>query len=184
MADELIDIYDEANNFTGVRKMKSEAHKDGLYHRTAHVWVYNGKGEVLLQLRAKSVPFFPGKWDMSAGGHINTGEEEKESALRELKEELGLSATEIDLKFFKIKRVRNVFRKMINNEFFYIYFLKCSNNLNTFQLQAEEVQEVKFYPIDQLEQRLKTNSDEFCPHGDYWSEVINYIRSDLTATSV
>lgn len=37
MAEEMIDIYDESNNFTGIQKMKSEVHKDGMWHRNAHI---------------------------------------------------------------------------------------------------------------------------------------------------
>jgi len=37
LADELIDIYDEDNKPTGVQKMKSEAHRQGLWHRAAHI---------------------------------------------------------------------------------------------------------------------------------------------------
>jgi isopentenyldiphosphate isomerase len=53
MSDELIDIVDENNQPTGERKMKSLAHQDGSWHCSAHVWIYNSKGEILLQLRSK-----------------------------------------------------------------------------------------------------------------------------------
>ena len=59
MADELIDIYDENNKPLGIQKMKSEAHRDGLWHRASHVWIYNSKGEILLQLRAKNKELWP-----------------------------------------------------------------------------------------------------------------------------
>ncbi len=60
MVDELIDICDENNNLLKIQKMKSEAHRDGLWHRTSHVWIYNSNGEILLQLRAKTKTFFVG----------------------------------------------------------------------------------------------------------------------------
>ena len=61
MADELIDICDENNNLIDIQKMKSEAHKDGLWHRASHIWIYNSNGEILLQLRAKEKPLYVSK---------------------------------------------------------------------------------------------------------------------------
>jgi len=100
--DELIDIYDESNEPLGFRKMKSEAHREGLWHRASHVWIYNKRGEILLQLRAKSKELNPLKWDISAAGHISLGEEPIAAALRETKEELGLSIEANSLTFLKV----------------------------------------------------------------------------------
>ena len=90
MADELIDICDENNNLINVQKTKSEAHKNGLWHRASHIWIYNSNGEILLQLRAKEKPLYPDMWDISAAGHISAGEDPITSGLREVKEEIGL----------------------------------------------------------------------------------------------
>ncbi len=92
MADELIDICDENNNLLGIRKMKSEAHWEGLWHRAAHTWIYNSRKEVLLQLRAKNKELYPAVWDYAAAGHISAGEEPLDASVRETQEEIGLSA--------------------------------------------------------------------------------------------
>lgn len=68
MGDELVDICDENNNLHGIRKTTSEAHRAGLWHRASHVWIYNSKGEILLQLRAKEKLLYPDMWDISAAG--------------------------------------------------------------------------------------------------------------------
>lgn len=49
---EYIDIFDENNNPTGEVKEKVQAHEDGNFHRTAHVWIMNDKKELLLQKRS------------------------------------------------------------------------------------------------------------------------------------
>ena len=59
MADELIDVYDENNNPLNLTKKRSEVHREGDWHCSAHVWLYNFKGEILLQLRAKEKDFAP-----------------------------------------------------------------------------------------------------------------------------
>ena len=49
---EYIDIFDYNNNPTGEIKEKTQAHEDGKFHRTAHVWIMNDKKELLLQKRS------------------------------------------------------------------------------------------------------------------------------------
>lgn len=90
MADELIDIVDENDVPTGIQKMKSLAHADGSWHRVAHIWIYNSKGEVLLQLRAPNKLLYPNKWDVSVAGHIGAGEDIIAGAQREIQEEIGV----------------------------------------------------------------------------------------------
>ena len=46
---EYIDIFDENNNPIGEKKEKQQAHEEGKFHRTAHIWIINDKNELLLQ---------------------------------------------------------------------------------------------------------------------------------------
>ena len=99
---ELFDIIDENGNPTGKIVERSIAHAEGIPHRTAHIWIIrrrNEKTEILLQKRSRNKDSFPGKFDTSSAGHIQAGDEPMESALRELKEELGISATPEQLHF-------------------------------------------------------------------------------------
>src|SRR4030042_1576211 len=170
MGDELIDICDESNNLINVQKMKSEAHEKGLWHRATHIWVYNSKGEILLQLRAKGKLLFPDVWDVSVGGHVSAGEDPITSGLREIEEEIGLKAKKEDLEFFQIRKIKAVYKNIKNNEFSYIYFLKFDGDTKKLKVQDEEIQEIKFIPIKKIEEELKTNSKKYLPHGDYWLE--------------
>ena len=86
---EYIDVVDEKNNPTGKVKEKQQAHEDGNFHRTAHVWIINSKNELLLQKRSASKKTHPNYWDISGAGHIRAGESVIDGAIRELKEELG-----------------------------------------------------------------------------------------------
>lgn len=180
MADELIDICDEENNLTGVQKMKSEAHRDGLWHRNAHIWIYNSKGEILLQLRAKEKLLFPDVWDISAAGHVGLGEDPIISGLREMVEEVGLKIKQEDLHFLEIRKTRIVYKDIKNNEFYYVYLFKFDGDIGGLKLQNEEVQEIKFFSVEEIEEGLKINPEKFVPHGDYWFKIINEVKM-LTA---
>lgn len=179
MADELIDICDEHNNLTHIRKMKSEAHKDGLWHRAAHIWIYNSKGKILLQLRAKKKLLYPDMWDISAAGHVAAGEDVVTSGLREIEEEIGLKVKQKDLEFFTIKKVKAIYKDIQNNEFHYVYFLKFDGDGKTLKLQHEEVQEIRFFSIEDIEEGSRMQPNRYAPHRDYWLEIINEIKKRI-----
>lgn len=50
--DELIDILTSEGKPTGKTALKSEAHKNGWFHATVHVWIYTKEHKILLQKRA------------------------------------------------------------------------------------------------------------------------------------
>ena len=179
MADELLDICDDNNNFSGVQKMKSEAHRKGLWHRAAHIWIYNSKGDVLIQLRAKEKPLYPDVWDISAAGHVGAGEDPIDSGIREIMEEIGLQLSRNDLDFWMIRKTQSVFRDIINNEFCYVFFYRFDGEVDNLKLQKEEVQKIKFVPIAQIEEDLKNSHDEYVPHGEYWSDVLNEMKKKV-----
>ena len=82
---EYFDIIDEQGRLTGETAERSVAHRLGLRHRTAHVWVIRHEPDgirVLLQQRSLNKDSFPGQWDTSSAGHIPAGSEPLESALR------------------------------------------------------------------------------------------------------
>ncbi len=176
MADELVDICDEDNNLTGIQRMKSEAHRLGLWHRTSHVWVYNSAGEILLQQRADGKDFYPGVWDISAAGHVGAGENPIISASRELNEELGISTKKGDLEFFKIRKSMTVFRDIRNNEFNYVYFFRFDGDIGALRLQAEEVQAVRLLSPRELEEELDATPEKYvAPDNGYWLEILGQV---------
>ena len=92
---EWLDIVDENGVPTGQVVSRQEAHRLGLRHRTSHVWIVRrreGNLQVLLQKRSEEKDSYPGCYDISSAGHIPAGADFVPSALRELKEELGVTA--------------------------------------------------------------------------------------------
>lgn len=62
------------------------------YKTSAVVLVFNGNGEMALQMRAADDSSYPLHWDFSAAGGVEEGEKKEDAARRELKEELGIDA--------------------------------------------------------------------------------------------
>lgn len=87
--DELFDVVDAADKVVGQEK-RAVVHRDGLWHRAAHIFVFNKKKEVFLQKRSQLKDCHPGLWGSSAAGHLNADEGYESTAVRELQEELGI----------------------------------------------------------------------------------------------
>lgn len=67
----------------------------------------DGKWQMLLQKRASGKDSFPGCYDTSSAGHIHAGDEPLDSALRELEEELGIKAEEVEsVRWFDVDYVK------------------------------------------------------------------------------
>lgn len=85
---ELWDLYDCNRNKTGRTRERDPHLPEGTYHIVVHVWMRNGKGEWLISKRTPNKDFL-NMWE-STGGSALAGEESREAAVREAKEELGV----------------------------------------------------------------------------------------------
>jgi len=141
MKPEVIDIFNERMELIGSSPRK-EVHKDGSWHKVFHCWVVtkdkDGNEFVVFQLRSKEKDTVPNSLDISAAGHLHSGETPIQG-LRELKEELGIEATEDNLKFLGIHVEVWCDDKSINREFDYVYFLRDDRELHSYSVQPSEV---------------------------------------------
>lgn len=101
------DIYDADGNRTGRIHRRGSAWKPGEYGLVVCVWVYDGKGNILLTRRAKGKSF-AGTWENS-GGAAKAGETSRQAIVRELFEETGIRAGESEFEFLRSVRDRNAF---------------------------------------------------------------------------
>jgi isopentenyldiphosphate isomerase len=90
VSEEIFDVVNEQDEVIG-RAPRAEVHRRGLRHRAVHVLVFNLRGEVFLQKRSMKKDSFPGAWDSSASGHLDSGEDYDPCAVREGREELGVT---------------------------------------------------------------------------------------------
>ena len=75
---------------------KEQAWTNGDIHRIARLFVFNSKGELLIHKRSDKLDNLPGKWDQSAAGHVDEGEDYLEAAQREVKEDIGIENVELE----------------------------------------------------------------------------------------
>lgn len=102
---------DERDNIIGAGSIQ-EAYEKRIVHRVVRVYLYNSKGELLLQRRSDHMKTNPGKWNESAAGHVDEGETYLEAAQREMKEEVGVGGVELkELKTIYTEEVGELKRK-------------------------------------------------------------------------
>lgn len=181
--DELIDILDADGNYTGKRLMKSEAHKEGLFHPTVHIWFYNKKGEILIQQRAASKKTYPLLWDLSVAGHIGAGENIMPSAIREISEEIGLEVLETDLiKVGVFKSVKKHSDDLTDCEFHHTYLCELKVSLDQLKKQESEVKALALLPLSKYIEELQqdASSKKYVSQDHlYFQTVIKAIKDQL-----
>ena len=131
MSEEIFDIVNELDEVVG-QNTRREVHARGLLHRAIHVLVFNSRGEIFLQKRSMKKDRQPGVRDSSCSGHVDSGENYDETAVRELREEIGLELKAPPQKLFKIDACAET-----DVEFVWIY--RCNND-GPFQLHPDEIE--------------------------------------------
>ncbi len=179
---EIFDIVDENGIPTGETVQRTVAHDKGIRHRTAHIWIVRNTDngcEVLLQQRSYNKDSFPGRYDTSSAGHIRAGDEPLDSALRELGEELGIKAEPAALTYigkFPIQYEREFFGKPFRDcEVAFVYLYTEPVDINALTLQADEVESVKWFAIDEVYKACVNHSPEFCVPVDGLNLVRRYM---------
>ena len=92
---ELWDLYNEHRELTGRDHIRGEEVPQGFYHLVVHIWIRNSKGKYLISQRSADRPAYPLMWEC-VGGSVTKGEDSLTGALRETKEEVGLTLSPED----------------------------------------------------------------------------------------
>lgn len=166
---EWLDIVDENGVPVGEIVDRDTAHRQGIRHRTAHLWLLR-RGtdgvQVLLQKRSENKDSYPGCYDISSAGHIPAGVDFVPSALRELKEELGLTARPEELNLCGVRRFfhhENFHgRPFSDNQVSRVYLLWRDVDISALTLQKEEISEVRWVPFDTLRRMVETGQPRHC----------------------
>ncbi|MBQ7432316.1 MAG: NUDIX domain-containing protein [Lachnospiraceae bacterium] len=169
--EEWFDILDESGTSTGVRKLRSEVHRDGDLHGASHMWVISPKREdgsfdVLLQRRSHEKDSHPDQLDTSSAGHVSAGETFLSTAVRELQEELGLPVCAEDLTYLFQYRMEYVEefhgQPFHDNEIHAVYVLRSNFPMEGLTFQREEISELVWMDSQEILRRLRAGSAEMC----------------------
>ena len=100
---EIWDILDKNAHFTGKTIRRGEKLQKGEYHLVVHVWIKDNSEKYLISKRTPNKTY-PNMWETTGGAAIS-GDTSMQTALKEVKEELGISLNPDNGKFlFRLKR--------------------------------------------------------------------------------
>ncbi len=184
-AKEYLDVCGENGQPTGETVERGIAHRDGVLHRTAHVWVIrerDGQVQVLLQKRSRMTESFPGMYDVSSAGHIPAGTEPLPSALRELHEELGIEARPEELTYAGSIRCRYEMtfhgKPFRDNTIRLAFVYREPLNADALTLQESEVEEVRWFPLEDVAGEIKHRQDRICISEQELQVLLDYLKKD------
>ena len=176
---ELLDVVDGQGKPLQISKPRSQIHRDGDWHRTVHVWIKNSCHEVLLQKRSLEKDSFPNMWDISCAGHIAAGQTSVATAIREVREELGIIIHEKDLDYLFMIKSQSIQHEgtFVDNEINDVYLVEKDLSLSEIHIQQEEISEVKWISIDHLKDALISEPRNFATHEEEYDKLFSNIMN-------
>ena len=155
---ERFDVVDEHDRVIGV-ETRGVVHARDLRHRAVHLFVFNAGGELFLQRRSPWKDKHPGKWDSSAAGHLDSGEDYIAAARRELSEELGLAPEVVAaLPLEEIAAIDA--RESTGWEFIRVY---RAEHAGPFRWPAAEIEWGGFFPVEVIAAWIAAHPGDFAP---------------------
>lgn len=162
MKEELLILVNESDEKQGLMP-KMEAHEKGVLHRAFSVFIYNDKGELLLQQRALHKYHTPGEWANSCCSHQRDGETSIEAGKRRLQEEMGF-VTELQ------ERTTFIYKAKFDNgltEHELDHIMVGSYNEDPV-INPEEVADFKWMSIPDIQLDIKLNPEKYTA----WFKII------------
>lgn len=150
---ELWDIVDEHGNRTGKTMVKGTPMKKGEYHLSVSVWIQNDAGDYLVSQRVPT-KIAPNMWETTGGAAIS-GEDSLSAALRETKEELGVTLYPENgrvLKSYTYPHSSGDGAAYID-----VWLFRQNIDIETVVLQKEETCDVKWASKEQIKQMMDQN---------------------------
>ena len=152
-ADELFDVVDLDDRVIG-QAPRREVHGNNMVHRATHVLVHNSAGQFFLQKRSLSKDSYPGCWDSSCSGHLDSGEDYITAARRELGEELGWHDASLPLQ----PLVKLTPSPQNGYEFIQIFIMGPVSG--PFTLHPEEISEGRWVMPSELDELVKDHPEQ------------------------
>jgi isopentenyl-diphosphate Delta-isomerase len=159
---EMVILVDQNDHAIGTME-KMEAHRKGHLHRAFSILIFNAKGEMLLQKRAKQKYHSGGLWTNACCSHPQPGEKIEEATRRRLREEMGIDVeTSFSHKFIYKAPLD---QDLIEHEYDHVFIGKFDGDPVINKL---EVEDWKFVPINWLRNDIRLHPEAYT----YWFRLM------------
>jgi 8-oxo-dGTP pyrophosphatase MutT (NUDIX family) len=176
---EKVDILDENGNPTGTLMTLTGTNLNGEWHAGVHVALYTSDRRVLLQQRSKTIMFYPGQWELGVGGVVGAGESIYDAALREVEEEVGVLASNLQA-VTRWKYNHHVPSYGMHVKVF-LYAFTAEIDPAHLKLQKSEVQDVRLLPVSTVHDALFRHKGlphlHMTPYEGYYRQMLSAIET-------
>lgn len=148
----LVNTEDEVLGTAG----KMDVHRQGLLHRAFSVFIFNSKGEMLLQQRAIDKYHSGGLWTNACCSHPNPGEQTEVAAVRRLREEMGFE-TELE-KIFDFVYKAEFENGLIEHEFDHVFTGEYNGAIS---YSRQEVMDYTYKSMQDIQESMKSNPAKY-----------------------
>ncbi len=175
--DEKLILVDENDKVIGYENKDVCHNGDGMLHRAFSIFIFNDRGELLLQQRSKNKRLWGLFWSNTCCSHPRKGETYEQATERRLKEELGLQTPLTFL--YKFQYQARFGDKGSENEVCSVYVGKTNQAP---QVNPNEIAAVRYVSPEQLEKEMREHPERFTPwfkmewerlRKEYWDQVQN-----------
>ena len=156
---ETVVLVDERDNPVGFEEKISAHSNGGKLHRAFSIFVFNSKGEILLQQRARAKHSFRNLWTNPCCSHPLKGEKLEHAVHRKLKQEFGFD-TELDEKFSFIYEATDPDSKLTEHEFEHVFVGHFDGKPSP---NPDEIGDWKWTTPHKLKQDLRDNPKNYTP---------------------
>jgi isopentenyl-diphosphate Delta-isomerase len=155
MQGEQVILVDENDEQIGLME-KMKAHIEVHLHRAFSIFIFNSKGELLLQQRAFSKYHTPGLWTNTCCSHPRNGETLQQATSRRLLEEMGMQC--MLNKAFDFIYKADVGQGLTEYEFDHV-FVGCSDDIPT--INKEEVEHFRYAKLSDIRKEMEADPEQF-----------------------
>lgn len=155
MKEQLVVLVNDKDEPIGLME-KMEAHQKGLLHRAFSVFIFDAKGNMLLQQRAGEKYHGAYLWTNACCSHPLPDERVEDAARRRLKEELGFTTALHEIFCFTYRA--NVENDLIEHEFDHVFAGEYEGNL---QPNSNEVEDYSYQPVAQIKNEVDEYPEKF-----------------------
>lgn len=143
---EHFDVYDAEGRYLHKSVPRGTRLPEGEFFKIVHVWIERDDGKYLIQKRAKKDDPIPHQWAITSGLTIK-GETPKETAVREVEEEIGLSLDPAELTFLsRILSDHNQYHTITH-----VYHTTKAPSIDTLSLDKKEVLDVAYVSLETIQ---------------------------------
>lgn len=180
---EYVDLYDKNNKKLGKSISRDEAHAEGLWHRTVHIYIVRETADniqVMVHVRSEKKKQYAMKLDPVFGGHIKSGQDEHQAAIEEFKEETGVSPDSKKLKYLGFIKKDDPINAPNDREFNMIFTYHLSpEEEEKLHFDPEEIDSIKWLSLSEIKKDIQDNPGDWRTSIQELTQSIEVIKNKL-----